>query len=103
MPSSVYLYFCYATFIDEFVLYVSAKPIDLLAQYVDPDGDDDLSVEMQEPYNVLKVCTKTCCYKLYEHLDLEFESPVSFASTHGRVDSFLWLSALRLLITIFRS
>ncbi|XP_071794813.1 splicing factor Cactin-like isoform X2 [Asterias amurensis] len=34
-----------------------AKPIDLLAQYVDPDGDDDLSVEMQEPYNVLKGLT----------------------------------------------
>ena len=34
---------------------IAAKPIDLLAQYVSADLDDDLSVEMQEPYNVLRV------------------------------------------------
>ena len=41
-----------------YLILFSAKPIDLLAQYVSADGDDDLSVEMQEPYNVLKVCTR---------------------------------------------
>ena len=33
----------------------SAKPIDLLAHYVGSEDTEDLSVEMQEPYNVLKV------------------------------------------------
>ncbi len=37
------------------MFYFAAKPIDLLAHYVGVEDNEDLSVEMQEPYNVLKV------------------------------------------------
>ncbi|XP_041465106.1 cactin-like [Lytechinus variegatus] len=33
------------------------KPIDLLGQYISAEDDEDISVEMQEPYNVLKGLT----------------------------------------------
>lgn len=35
-----------------------AKPIDLLAKYISTE-DDELAVEMHEPYTYLYVCEKT--------------------------------------------
>ena len=38
-----------------------AKPIDLLAQYVNPE-EDNLEFQMHEPYSVLVVCHQNLCY-----------------------------------------
>ncbi|XP_022110580.1 cactin-like [Acanthaster planci] len=59
-----------------------AKPIDLLAQYVSADLDDDLSVEMQEPYNVLRGLTIIDLEDLLEDIivykELEKDSNLEF-------------------------
>ena len=47
--------FITTVFSRQFVSYlVSAKPIDLLAQYVSSD-DNDLEIQMHEPYTILVV------------------------------------------------
>jgi len=50
---------------------VVAKPIDLLARYISAE-DDDLAIEMHEPYTYLNVCmphliltTTFCCSIVY--------------------------------------
>jgi len=37
------------------ISYIIAKPIDLLARYISAE-DDDLAIEMHEPYTYLNVC-----------------------------------------------
>jgi len=41
---------------------VAAKPIDLLARYISAE-DDDLAIEMHEPYTYLNVCMLLCVLK----------------------------------------
>ncbi|XP_038068849.1 cactin-like [Patiria miniata] len=59
-----------------------AKPIDLLAQYISADPDDDLSVEMQEPYNALRGLTINDLEDLMEDIivykELEKDSNLEF-------------------------
>ncbi|XP_072037569.1 splicing factor Cactin-like [Amphiura filiformis] len=50
-----------------------AKPIDLLAHYVGSEDNEDLSVEMQEPYNVLKGLTIQDCEDLLEDIKVYVE------------------------------
>jgi len=42
-------------FLNLFHWCVVAKPIDLLARYISAE-DDDLAIEMHEPYTYLNVC-----------------------------------------------
>ncbi|XP_072166596.1 splicing factor Cactin-like [Diadema setosum] len=50
-----------------------AKPIDLLGQYISAEDDEDISLEMQEPYNVLKGLTITDLEDLLEDIKVYVE------------------------------
>lgn len=39
----------------KWLLSVLAKPIDLLAQYISTEADEDLDIKMHEPYMLLVV------------------------------------------------
>jgi len=47
---------------------VTAKPIDLLARYISAE-DDDLAVEMHEPYTYLNVRMYTACLTETQHFN----------------------------------
>ena len=55
-------------FFSFFLFLIPAKPIDLLAQYVSSD-DNDLEIQMHEPYTILVV--STVCFQ-YVSLLLSF-------------------------------
>ena len=38
--------------------HTNSKPIDLLGQYIGAEDEEDISLEMQEPYNVLRVSSQ---------------------------------------------